>query len=188
MEIDSSTYGYDSVGNVSGVADAGGMVTHREHDALGRIIRQRFGNGTEETFSYTPTGQMSRSENAAGFVPGRTIFEYDVLNRLSALETADGDRTLFEYDPVGHHATRTLPNGTSTSYDYCPTNRLLGVQHSSVCGAFESYDYQTNAVGDFIRVTNADGSYATFEYDALRRLTQERYLDFAGSSIDVCEF
>src|SRR5690606_36444235 len=74
------------------------------------------------------------------------------------------------------------PNGTATRFIYDSVSRLSTLEHIRGATTLERFDYSVNAVSDRTRVDASDGSFVTYEYDALRRLTRETRHD-SGAAV-----
>ncbi|EOC1289966.1 hypothetical protein ACI09O_004139 [Cronobacter muytjensii] len=85
---------YDATGRLTGQRDYAGRLTECRHDALGQVT---------EVICHPLPG--------SGEAPLVTAFEYDVLGRLTARETAD-HRTEYRHDTLSLEIRRApAPNG-----------------------------------------------------------------------------
>ena len=84
-EGETTSYGYDTHGNVIVMSDAAGRSTRAEADPLGRIVRRQL-----------PDGQL-------------TTCDYDALARPTSCVGFDGRTTTYAYDPVARRVDRFGP-------------------------------------------------------------------------------
>ncbi len=84
-EGDTTSYGYDTHGNVIVMTDAAGRSTRAEADPLGRIVRRQL-----------PDGQL-------------TTCDYDALARPTSCVGFDGRTTTYAYDPAARRVDRFGP-------------------------------------------------------------------------------
>jgi len=75
-------------------------------------------------------------------------YEYDALNRLSAVNDAKVGRTAYSYDDIGNLQGYTYPNGVHTAYQYDSLNRLTNLAGSKLLTPIASYAYTVGPVGN----------------------------------------
>lgn len=149
----------DGAGRVLSMKDANGIVTDLGYDARGRVVARKV-RGADASVEYDD--QVTRiAYDQAGAVQrmvlpdGRaTTFEYDVLQRLTAVVDHDGNRLELTLDPAGN---------------------VVGEQARSYTGAVlltltRVYD----TLGRLQRVTDGELNSTTFGYDAVGNLTSGR--------------
>jgi len=160
-----TTYGYDEVGNRQTVTYPNGTVTTYSYDTLNRltdIITRDNTNTVIDSFHYDlyPTGHRHVITEANGCT---SDYVYDELYRLKQ-ETIT-DPTLgtivnsYDYDNVGNRSYST-ENGVSTAYAYDMNDRLL-----SAGGEYYTYDDNGSLL-----TTTIDNRVTTNSYDARNKL------------------
>jgi RHS repeat-associated protein len=89
-----TSYGYDAIGSLVQRVDPLGRTTTYEHDAAGRLTEVRSAAGQRWTFEYDDNGNVIRTVDPVGHATEReeartTVYEYDALNRVTAIGYAD---------------------------------------------------------------------------------------------------
>ncbi|EOL8947301.1 type IV secretion protein Rhs, partial [Cronobacter dublinensis] len=138
---------YDATGRLTGQRDYAGRLTEYRHDALGQVT---------EVIRHPLPG--------SGEAPLVTAFEYDVLGRLTARETA-GHRTEYRHD------TLSLEIRRATRAEW--RNALLE-EREPVWDAV--LIFTRNAAGELVSEENHGGKFE-YEYDALGNLSSTRFPD-----------
>jgi large repetitive protein len=180
--------GYNTFGEVTDSKDALGNWSVTYYDADGKPTLQRSPSYTppgettpitpETTTTYTDSGEVKTITDPYGNV---TRYEYDQLDRMSKMITADGGETTYTYDKIGDILTATDPTGavSATTWDF------LGRQEKSTQivrapspASYETkFEYDTN--GQVSKVTSPTGVARSVKYNALGE-TVESY-DGAGN-------
>ena len=194
-----TTSTYNLAGNLASYTDANGASIQWEYDVMNRLIRSRLPDGSEETFTYTPTGKPA----SATHPDGTLRWTYDVRDRIVTATDGRGGEVSYTYDVEGNVVAIALPNGV-IHYTYDAANRMTSVRDQA--GAVIHYTYDengglqlitlpngittellTNAEHQLVGVVNRDlggsvrSSY-TYELDAQGRRT--RLEDHTGRTIE----
>jgi RHS repeat-associated protein len=166
----SVTFAYNSLGLRTNMVDASGVTTFG-YDARNRLIEKATPQGTL-TYSYDANGNVTNvlSSNLNGTAIG---YEYDALNRLSAVNDLHLGRTTYAYDPVGNLQGFMYPNWAATTYTYDSLNRLTNVLGDRLINSQARYDYSLDASGHRTSVTELGGRVVNYAYDVLYQLTNE---------------
>ncbi|WP_234014338.1 RHS repeat-associated core domain-containing protein, partial [Cronobacter dublinensis] len=138
---------YDATGRLTGQRDYAGRLTEYRHDALGQVT---------EVIRHPLPG--------SGEAPLVTAFEYDVLGRLTARETAD-HRTEYRHD------TLSLEIRRATRAEW--RNALLEEREPEWDAVLI---FTRNAAGELVSEENHGGKFE-YEYDALGNLSSTRFPD-----------
>ncbi|MBK7473201.1 MAG: RHS repeat-associated core domain-containing protein [Betaproteobacteria bacterium] len=160
--------------------------TSYTYDLRDRIARIDNPDGSSLAYGYDAVGNRISvtAKTAAAAAPRTTTYTYDALNRLS---TASGPGGLpSRRMPTTRSAiSRKLPtpNSTATQYTYDSRSFLSVLRHRRGAVILDEFTYTVNAVGDRTRVDALDGSFVTYHYDALRRLTREVLHDTGGAVV-----
>ena len=114
------------------------------------------------------------------FLNNVTTMTYDALNRLARVTSTDAGGTgvavaTYTYDAVGNRASVERANGTKTSYTYNRLNRLTGLSHTAGASLLLGLSYTLDASGlrTAIDESGAQVRHVDYQYDAVKRLTQE---------------
>ncbi|EPE2710526.1 hypothetical protein ACSG7Z_003849 [Cronobacter dublinensis] len=138
---------YDATGRLTGQRDYAGRLTEYRHDALGQVT---------EVIRHPLPG--------SGEAPLVTAFEYDVLGRLTARETAD-HRTEYRHD------TLSLEIRRATRAEW--RSALLEEREPEWDAVLI---FTRNAAGELVSEENHGGKFE-YEYDALGNLSSTRFPD-----------
>ncbi|ALB61125.1 type IV secretion protein Rhs [Cronobacter condimenti 1330] len=176
-------------GQVVSAADPAGHLTHLQYDRLGRLTTLINPNRESWRFEYDATGRLTGQRDYAGRLteyrhdalgqvtevirhplPGSqeaplvTAFEYDVLGRLTARETAD-HRTEYRHDTLSLEIRRATRAEWRTA--------LLEEREPEWDAVLI---FTRNAAGELVSEENHGGKFE-YEYDALGNLSSTRFPD-----------
>ncbi|MCH5280115.1 MAG: PKD domain-containing protein, partial [Lachnospiraceae bacterium] len=173
-------YTYDKTGRLLTVTDKDGNVTYYAYDKNGRLTETRRGNGTREVRTYDVAGRLLTltDKTAAGAVINEYAYTYDAAGNITEITGMDAGISAETTDVLLKN--QTTAEGTiaiSVSMTYDKDNRLLSYNNQKI-----EYDANGNmirgplngAMADFaydcrnrlVKVTEADGTVTTYEYDA----------------------
>ncbi len=191
------TLSYDKYGSVSAIRDAAKKTTSFKRDIMGRITAVTYQDGTKETYTYRADGALLSKTDAAG---KRTEYAYDLTGRLETCTFADGTALHYAYDARGSLAsvTRTDAAGQETAAEtiaYDVLGNVVSTAHS--IGGVSAFDvsvygnawdrigygysdgygvnYEYDASGRMIRVSDGGGTIAEYEYDPNGQVSARRY-------------
>jgi RHS repeat-associated protein len=102
-----------------------------------------------------------------------TIYDYDVLNRLTRVNDPLNGLTQFGYDPNGNLLSVTDARNNSTIYTYENMDRLA-TRHDPLLRT-ESYQY--DLAGNMTQFTDRKSQPTSYTYDGLNRRTGVTYAD-----------
>ncbi len=194
------TYSYSAAQYLVSVTDNLGNRVDYDYDAMGNVIDEDTydsGSTLRRAMDYaydlnnrldtiTNGGYLSDlSIDAVGNLVNVTDAElastthaYDALNRLDQTTDALTGVVYYDYDDHDNLTSVSAPNGATTTYVYDDLENLL--QEISPDRGVTAYTY--DEAGNRLTGTDARGVMATFEYDALNRITAISYPD---SSLNV---
>lgn len=164
---------YNSLGQLLTTQTDSSLTTF-EYDPLGRLVKTTNPNGEVSEFGYDTAGNRLWEKDATGLV---TQYEYDVAGRLSKQIDPAGAATLYTWQSACASCGRakhllmsvTDANGRTTQFAY---NELgLKTQETNPAGQVMTYQYDTNR--RLSRITQADGSVTSFEYDVADQLIKK---------------
>ena len=120
------------------------------------------------SYTYNANGQVTKADGPRTDVADITQYSYDAKGDLASVTDALGHvTTISAYDANGRPLTLQDPNGLITQLAYDPRGRLLSRNTGG-----ETMTYTYDAVGQVLKITQADASFTAFTYDAAHRLTQ----------------
>ena len=125
---------------------------------------------------YDDNGNVTAVTNALG---NTTSYEYDALNRQTAIIDSLSETTTTTYDPEGNILSLVDPSGNATTYTYDEVYRLT--EETNELGNSRNYTY--DAVGNQLSATDRNNRTRRFSYDDLNRQTSEEWLDSSGNTI-----
>jgi len=126
-------FSYDTYGNIDGLTDPDGRETTAVYDNMN--LMTELINGQGDTTSLTWSAALG-SRDVAGYGPvaviteitdGRdntTTFDYDEMYRITEVTDALDNVKQFNYDPTGRLAAVIEPNGNIVEYTYNPAGQL----------------------------------------------------------------
>ncbi len=170
-------YGYDNAGNrvqLDVSAESETRSTAYEFDKLNRLASVNAGFG-DTTYEYDNVGNRASVSYPNGNV---TLYEYDALNRLTALTTTDASDAViadYRYDLslTGRRSgVQELHTGRITSYEYDELYRLTTEIVADPVNGNYSAEYQYDKVGNRTDST-INGVRTAYSYDANDRLQQQ---------------
>jgi RHS repeat-associated protein len=140
-----------------------GQSVTRNYDANYRLT-DVVGNGLTLHFLRDAKGRIQAEGNTAGASPASETYQYDPLDRLTALLDANGvAEQTFTYDATGDRLSKASGSQGTQTYVYKAGTHQL----SSVGGAARAVD----AAGNTTAMTDANGDLIGLGYDNTNRLT-----------------
>ena len=179
----STTYTYNTDDTPNTITDGLGTTTYTyaANGWVQSVVYNYSASGLsaaqELDYTYYPDGSYhTLTWKSSGTTVASWTYSYDAGGRLTGVSNNWNENTSWAYDGEGKLTGQTNANGTSLSAAY---NQARGwptsVTYSNSAGVFAgyslSYDGGNNTVGNLTGVTEQDGSTASYNYDALYRLT-----------------
>ncbi len=173
-----TTYGYDTLNRLSGLANSWAGSFSFGYDGLSRRTSLTRPNGVNTSYSYDSVSHLLGVLHQAGTnVLDGASYSYDAAgNRTSKTNYLNGTTSNYIYDPLYELTQVTQGGGTTESYSYDAVgNRLssLGVpsyQYNS------SNELSTSSLGNYTYDNNGnmvtDPSGKTYTWDVENRLTE----------------
>ena len=190
-----STYSYDALNRLTGLANTNSGTFGFGYDALGRRTSLTRPNGVDTSYSYDNLSRLLSVLHGGGGLPGSTSYTYDSAgNRLtkSAVQAGNPDPVTaassytydsiyqltqavvnssvtegYTYDAVGNRLSSAVP----VSYNYNASNELTSNSNAS-------YTYDNN--GNTLSKTDTGGT-TNYTWDFENRLTQVVLPDQGGT-------
>jgi RHS repeat-associated protein len=193
---------YDNVGHVIQRQDPAGNTTSYTYDSLERVTASTDALGNTTKYGYDPLGRRTAQTDASGHT---TSYAYDAHGRLTAIVYPLGDSEQTAYNADGSVASRTNGNGDTISYVYDNRGRLTdvvlpGSVHEprtysadgkllTLTDARGTTQYSHDAVTRRVdRVTEPDGRYIRYEYDAAGNRTRMAHATAVGQPEELTEY
>lgn len=178
-----TTFAYDSKGNVTSVTDALNHQTSFGYNAAGQLTSVTSPLQQTTQFHYDAgdligvtdplgrhagryvdgAGRVARVINPLGHT---TRYEYDVLNQVRKITDPAQGATEFTYDPNGNLLSVKDARGKVTSYTYDSMDRVA--TRNDPLSKAESYAYDER--GNLKKFTDRRGKVTTYAYDSLDRV------------------
>ena len=188
----SKSYEYDSMGRITKTV-SNEITTTTIYDSLGRKYTEseynKNGYSIFRGYFYEGVSQYVREELTGLyhllFYSDKT-YEYDSEMRVVKVKEAGEETVSYTYDRNGNKKSETLANGVVSTYDYNNANRIVKLVNKKGNTTISSYEYSYYLDGsDACKVRNENGIIETteYEYDGLKRLTEEAVT--TGNSTDT---
>lgn len=169
-----TTYTYDSIGNVVKTVDGAGATTYAYYDNLGRQIAAVDAENYLTTWSRDAEGNVLFEHRYANRATGPYLVE-----TVPAASSDLNDRTTtFTYDRNGRRLTETREN--AFTWGIKPNGQLTTVSSES------TVQFQYNGLGEVTSKTEATGDQTAYTYDLSGRLileTRPGFKDFYNNDV-----
>jgi RHS repeat-associated protein len=169
----STSYVYDSLGNVL-TTSSGGILLTNTYDKMGRLTSERESAGILKEYALDLLG------NRTAFIltkDNTTITElgytYDNMGRLYQVINNGIAEATYQYDSNGNRETLTYGNGNSTLYVYSLNNKLQMLANYQGDSTISQYSYSYYLNGNQATKTELSGASTSYVYDGLGRLASE---------------
>ncbi|MFJ2988639.1 DUF6531 domain-containing protein [Collimonas sp. NPDC087041] len=143
---DTTTYTYDTSGNLGTITNAVGQVTTlSNYDANGRVGLITDTNGTTTALTYSPRGWLTSKTVTANGTVQSTSYSYDGVGQLTQVVLPDASTVNYTYDPA-HRLTNIADSlGNSIAYTLDNMGNRISEQVKDPSGALAR---QTSRVVD----------------------------------------
>ena len=188
------SYNYTPTGQPQAVHEQTGTTCYR-YDAQDRVIEtKRVDLGADGTcdqaashqsisYTYDSLGNRATMTTMVGTARTTINYMYDALGRLCSLSTGasrtpcgvtNSNTYAYRYDDAARQQSLTYPNGIIATTTYDPLGQAQSVTQTRNGQLLAAYTYTVDATGNRVRLSEADGSVTTWEYDATQRLLHEQ--------------
>lgn len=195
-----TSYSYDSRGNLIKMTDALGRETTYEYDADGKLVKMTSPDGTETTFTHSEHGYLTGITDTIGSNVYTVGIEYDAVGNVTKI-TRPGGSTIsaqwnglnqltrfvddlfspvrvYEYTyNAGNRMTKITENGNEKSFEY---DNLLITKINFPGGSSVQYGYSGNDL--IASITDALGT-TQYTYDNMDRVTGVTFPDGSGLTL-----
>ncbi|ACM22012.1 RHS repeat protein [Geotalea daltonii FRC-32] len=187
-------YFYDSMGNLSKIADTQGNSINYTYDSEGNQLKEEIKDPTgilQKTISYQYDA-LSRLTKT--IYPDNTFsqYTYDNLGNQTSFKDPKQNITTSQYDSLSRLTATIQPGNITTGFNYNSNNNLTTVTDGNTNSTVYKYDdkgrvYQTispdtgattytyDPAGNLKTKTDAKGITIAYTYDAANRLTKTDY-------------
>jgi RHS repeat-associated protein len=180
--VGTTSYTYDSTGNVATVTDVNGVVTTIAYDGRNRQLSTTR-NGITASRTYTAAGELSSTTDALSRTLGYT---YTTEGFLEKITDPAGDYLFYDYNDQGrrieesiHTAGDLMTHFQGTDYGTAATNPAISsgkpyksLHYNSEGTSLLETTYGYDASGNLTDVTDANSNQTSYQYDLFNRLTQ----------------
>ncbi|AFY70885.1 RHS repeat-associated core domain protein [Thalassoporum mexicanum PCC 7367] len=161
---------YNQRGLATGLTDEDGDPVELIYDAAGQLVGSSNTLNDSVTTVYDAAGRSIATTDPLGRT---TLFDYDELDRVTRVETPDGESIAVVYDQFGNVTSLADQAGRSSQYEYDVLDRLVAVTDENG----ERTEYSYDELGNLIQQKDANDRLTKYEYDRLsRRIAVERPL------------
>jgi len=162
----STSLGYDQVGNRTSITDGKGFKTIYGYDANNRLAKITDANQGVTFYGYDGVGNRTTVTNAKG----NTIqYDYTEMNQVSKITDPLGKVIQFGYDRNGNQAQILFPKGDSITYSYNALNRMDGIYYNGN----KKWGFSYDANGNVTSIADKTGKSTTLSYDKNNRITEQ---------------
>jgi RHS repeat-associated protein len=185
----STSFGRDTVGNITTVTDPRGYIHTGEYDNARRLTRYLGPSGTnvETKWFFTVDGLVDNVKQATGVVatPWRTTtYTYWPTAQVKTVADNAGDTTNYEYNALNLVSAVVDPEARRTETVYDAAGQVVIVKRA--VGTPLAQNYQTNTWspnGQLLSVANAKGATTRYTYDGFDRGKRVYYPDCSPAEI-----
>lgn len=166
------TYTYDPVGRVRTHTDSTGLTLSYDYNNLNHVTKITYPDNKFEEYTYSgccPKLKESETDRSGR----KTLFAYDVLERLTDNINPVRGVTRYEYDANGNMISFIDSNGNQTSFEYNKDDRFIRKTYAD--GKYLSFVYDT--AGFLTKRKNARGTDTVYTYDANHNIVSITYSD-----------
>ncbi len=161
-----TSYAYDSVGNITEMTNGNGKVTKYKYDELSNVVEKVNSLGDTTKYTYDADDRLESVKQANGKTISYDYNKLDQLLQVNYSEKADGT-VMYTYDSEGRRISMNDLT-RQTQYEYNDEDEITGVRQGD--GSLIKYTYDD--YGNIKKMTYADKSEVKYSYDELDRLTK----------------
>lgn len=159
-QVSTTTFQYDSNGNVIRISDGLQHDTTLTYDALNRRVVRTDPTGSVSTM-YDGRDRVTRVVDPRSLV---TTYKVDGLDNVSVQLSPDTGTTSKTFDAAGNVLTSQDAKGQLTQYAYDALNRLIRIQYADSSMASFTYDQGGNGVGHLTQIQD-NSILMQYQYD-----------------------
>jgi len=167
-----TSFTYDSAGDSTSLTEPGGNTTVFAYDGAGHLLSQTDALGHVTSYTYdadgNQTSQTTTLTTPAGVRTLVTSTEYDANGRAVQVTDAEGNVTRTQYDAAGNMTATIDALGRRTQYVYDDRGELTETIYPDGTSTQTEYD----AAGHVTAQVDEEGRRTVMNYDALGRLVE----------------
>ena len=154
-----TTYEYDTYGNISKVTLDSGDETIYTNNALGWVLSERINNGYITTYEYNDFGSLKKTIKDSNII-SEIVYNY----QNKPIKVIDGNESFetIQYDKAGNIVKQIDKNGNITNFNY-------------------------DVYGNLVKKINPNGSIYLYTYDKLNRLVKTNFMEYDNAPITLLE-
>ncbi|MBF0284218.1 MAG: hypothetical protein HQL51_07145, partial [Magnetococcales bacterium] len=150
---------YNQLGRLVRESGAAGQTTSRGYDAVGNPVAVSDPLGNASGYVFDALNRMIQSVDAAG---GTTRFRYDAGDHLTGVTDPKGAETTYQYDGLGRVTAVLSPDAGTVRYVYDEADNVV----ERIDAQNRSTRYTYDALHRPVRALLSDGSEIVYGYDA----------------------
>lgn len=161
---------YDGAGRRTSITDGSGTSTW-SYDTFGEVTGSTDGAGATVGYGYDADGDVTTISYPGG--AGRTVTRgFDKTGNLTSIKDWSNRTTAFGYDPDGDLATETAPNGTVTTRTFDDADELTATTLKKGATTLATLTSPRDPAGQLAgeTPTGVPGSAQTYAYTPLEQL------------------
>jgi RHS repeat-associated protein len=161
--VATTTYTYNSFGEVLWMTDPLGFMTTNTYDSHGNLLTVTTPSGSVTTFTYDTKGELLTVKDPLNNV---TTLTYTPVGLINTITDAQNNVTTYGYDSHGNRTSVTDALGHQTTFTYDAMDRLTQITYPDTTTTQFGYDYR----GRRTSATDQNGKTTTYAYDDADRL------------------
>lgn len=159
-----TTFAYNSAGQLVSITDPLQQTSQFIYDS-GDLVQMKDPLNRTTSIFVDGAGRVQRVSDASG---NSTRYEYDVLNQITKIIEALGAESEFTYDANGNLLTLKDARNQTTTFTYDSMDRVL-TRVDSLQGGSSTESFEYDLEGNPTKSTDRRGKVTTMTYDALDR-------------------
>ena len=163
-----TTYVYNSQGNLIDVTDPLGRTTYYAYDTNGYLIGITDPLGKITTFTYDNRGNILSIIDTNGNI---TNFTYDLMDRMTSVTDTLGNPTSYTYNANGNLIALNDAKGNTTQFEYDSFDRL----QKEIRPEGQQTTYGYDVAGNLVEKVDAKNQKSEYDYDYADRLVEIRH-------------
>lgn len=165
------SYGYDGVGRRTSMSDGTGTTTY-SYNSAGEVSQVTNGAGAKVQYGYDSRGAVTSITYPS---LNSVVQGYDTAGRLSSIKDWDNLTTAYTYDKDSSIATITYPNGVLATYGHNNADVLTSITEVKGSTTLASFTYGRNADNQVSTSTVAGvpGGNDTYTYSPISQLATD---------------